>query len=195
MRAHVCHGIHTPENDPVVMGLIPYLRAVGFEVLFPDYPWIAGLSTRVVNPIITGSIKPYVEEGDIWVGHSNGCAIGYDLMHMGVPISGAVFINGALDPRIVRPAQVRKIAVLYNSGDTITEWAEIAEHLHLVDSSWGELGHTGYEGSDPLIENFNCDFQPGMPPLHGHSDLFTVAHLAAWGPWVANYALALTKGV
>lgn len=194
MRAHVCHGIHTPENDPVVMGLIPYLKAVGFEVLFPDYPWIAGLATKVLNPIITSCIKPYLAAGDIWVGHSNGCAIGYDLMHGGASIAGAVFINGALDPHIVRPPQVRKIGVLYNSGDKITEAAQIAARFHLVDSSWGELGHSGYEGVDPLIENFNCDAQPSMPALCGHSDLFTVPHLVKWGPWVANYALALAQG-
>jgi hypothetical protein len=194
MRIHLCHGIHTPEHNPAVMGLIPFLEAVGFEVLFPDYPWIAGLATRILNPIITSCIRPYLKEGDIWVGHSNGCAIGYDLMHDGAPISGAVFINGALNPRLIRPPQVRKIGVLYNSGDKITEAAQLAEYLHLVDSSWGELGHTGYEGEDSSIENFNCDLQPGMPALYGHSDLFTPVHLAKWGPWVANYALSLYKG-
>ncbi len=186
VRIHLCHGIHTPENSPAVMGLIPYLKAAGFEVAFPDYPWIAALQTRLVNPIIVACIKPYIEAGDIWIGHSNGAAIGYDLMHVGAPLAGAIFINGALDTKLVRPPQVKWIDVLFNPQDQITEAAQIAERLGWVDAVWGELGHRGYTGSDAAIRNYDCGLTPGLPTVQGHSDLFTVAKLAAWGPWIAK---------
>lgn len=172
------------------MGLIPYLEAAGFQVLFPDYGWIAGLETRIINPLIVGTIKPYVQPGDIWVGHSNGAAIGYDLMHAGAPLAGAVFINGALIPTIRRPPQVGWVDVLFNVGDTITEVAQFAERMGLVDPSWGELGHRGYHGVDAAISSFDCGMTAGMPVVSGHSDIFTPSKLAEWGPWIANRALS-----
>jgi hypothetical protein len=186
LRINLVHGIHTVVGDPVVEGLIPYLQAAGFEVIYPDYGWIAGLETRIANPLIVRSILPYLAPGDLWIGHSNGCAIGYDLMHLSAPIAGAVFINGALEPPLLRPAQVRWIDVYFNAGDDITEAAQIAEHLGLVDPVWGELGHSGYRGTDDRIVNIDCGKTAGMPVVSGHSDFFTPAKIASWGPYLVK---------
>jgi hypothetical protein len=50
----------------------------GFDVRVPDYGLITAAETRIVNPLIVRTLPPYVEAGDVCVGHSNGCAIGYD---------------------------------------------------------------------------------------------------------------------
>jgi hypothetical protein len=183
MKVHLCHGIHTAVGSPVVEELIPYLTAAGFAVAYPDYGWIAGLETRIANPLIVRSILPYIEPGDIWVGHSNGCAIGYDLMHLGAPLVGAAFINGALETALLRPAQVKWIDVYFNAGDELTEAAQIAEHIGLVDPSWGELGHSGYTGTDPAWTNLNCGATPPLPVVAGHSDFFAPTKVTAWAPY------------
>ena len=185
MRVHLIHGIHSGGPSPV-QGLIPYLKAGGFDVVYPDYGWIAGLETRLVNPIIVGSLLPYIEPGDVLIGHSNGCAIAYDLVNAGAPAVGCLFINAALEQAIVRPRQVSFIRVYFNAGDEITEAAKFAEQLGLTDPVWGEMGHGGYIGSDPQIQNRDCGATAGMPTVIGHSDFFAQARLSSWGPYLTK---------
>lgn len=185
MRIHLIHGIHTAGVSPV-KGLIPYLQKQGFEVLYPEYGWIAGLETKLLNPLIVGVLLPYLQPGDVLIGHSNGCAISYDLMNAGARLAGACFINGALEQKIDRPPWVDFIDVYYNPGDEITETAKVAEELHLVDPVWGEMGHGGYSGDDPQIFNFNCGAGGGMPVVAGHSDFFSPGKIDVWGSFLAK---------
>jgi hypothetical protein len=180
MRIHLLHGIHTEGANQAPELLIPYLKSAGFDVRYADYGFILAVESRIVNPIVVGSMLPYIEPGDIVIGHSNGCAIAYDLMHAGAPFGGAVFINAALEQDIIRPVPCKWIDVYYNGGDTITEAARVAEQLHIVDANWGEMGHAGYVGKDPAITNINCAATPMLPSVSGHSDIFT--KLALWGP-------------
>jgi hypothetical protein len=185
---HLVHGIHS-QGDTPVEGVAKYLP-FGAQVAYPDYGFILGLETRVVNPIITGTLRPYVSPTDIMIGHSNGCAVIYDLMHRGVAMAGAVFVNGALEQALIRPAYVPWIDVYYNAGDTITEAAKLGAMLGIDDPVWGELGHGGYQGTDPAIANFNCGATVGLPLVDGHSDFFTAGKLAGWGPFLAAHIAA-----
>lgn len=182
---HLIHGIHSSTGKSAVEGLIPYLRAAGFDVRYPDYGWIAGLETRIANPIICGSLLPYIGADDILIGHSNGCAIAYDLLsRRGAKVAGAVFINAALEQSIQPLAPW--IDVYFNAGDDITEAAKIGAALHVTDTVWGMMGHAGYDGKDPSITNINCGSTPGLPVVSGHSDLFTPSKLAAWAPYIVS---------
>lgn len=168
-----------------VQGLIPFLQSAGFDVRYPDYSYILGIETRIANPIVCGSLQPYIASKDIIIGHSNGCAIAYDLMtKYGVTVAGAIFINGALEQDIARMAPWYD--VYFNPGDSITEVAKWGAAIGATDRVWGELGHAGYKGGDPLITNINCGATKDMPIVSGHSDFFTPGKLAAWGPYLVN---------
>jgi hypothetical protein len=181
---HLVHGIHSTGQTPIE-ALGPYLP-FGTHVAYPDYGFILGLETRVVNPIITGCLRPYISPTDIMICHSNGCAIAYDLMHSGVVMAGAVFINAALEQNIIRPATVPWIDVYFNAGDTITEAARVGAILGIDDPVWGEMGHAGYLGTDKGIANIDCGKTAGLPVVDGHSDFFTPGNLAGWGPFLAQ---------
>ena len=183
MKVHLIHGIRTGPESPV-KGLIPYLHE--FDVRYVDYGYELAAETRLINPMIVGTILPYVEDGDICVCHSNGCAIGYDLASRGAMFVGAVYINGALDQTFARHAHIRFVTCYWNEGDSITEIAKIGEEFGIYPADWGQLGHTGYLGADPAIVNVNCGATPGMPKVDGHSDFFSPAKLAAWGPYLAK---------
>lgn len=182
---HLIHGIHTEPTSPV-KALIPYLKAAGFEVAYPEYGYELALETRIVNPMLIGTLLPYIAPGDVLIGHSNGCAIAYALMQLGAPVSGAVLINGALETTIVRPGTCQWIDVYYNAGDDLTIAARIAADIGIVAPIWGELGHSGYAGNDPEICDFNCGASQAMPVVSGHSDLFTPSKLGAWGPFLVG---------
>lgn len=183
-RVHLLHGIHAERVSPV-QELIPLLSAAGFEVAYPDYGFIFGVETKIVNPIILGAMLPYIGKGDVLIGHSNGCAIGYDLLTATLAV-GAIFINAALEQNIERPPGAQFIDVYYNAGDRITEAALIAQRLGIVDPVWGEMGHAGYIGADTKIRNIDCGNTPGMPSVAGHSAFFLPANLAAWGPFLVK---------
>lgn len=181
---HLIHGIHT-EGVSLVEGLIPYL--IPYEVMYPDYGYIFGLETRIINPIIVGTLQPYISPNDIIIGHSNGCAIAYDLMRRGTKVAGAIFINAALEQNIVRPATCPWIVVYSNRGDEITEAAQLAQRLGIVDPVWGEMGHAGYNGTDKNIFNVFCDTAPSMPKVCGHSLFFDPhVNLPKWGPYLVD---------
>jgi pimeloyl-ACP methyl ester carboxylesterase len=185
MTIHFIHGILTIPTSPVD-GILPYLRATGHQVAFPDYGYELALDVRHVNPMIVGALLPYIQPGDILVGHSNGCAIASDLIQRGAPADHLVLINGALNSDIGFPASVKRVDVYWNAGDTITEAAKIGAELGLVDPSWGEIGHQGYMGNDQRVTNFNCGETVGMPVVSGHSDFFSPLKLAQWGPFLAQ---------
>lgn len=178
---HLIHGIHTEGASPI-NGLMPYLPA---PIAYPDYGWIAGLETKIANPIIVGCLAPYIARSDVLICHSNGCAIAYNLMNRGVQVAGAIFINGALEQGISRPLGCPWIDVYFNPGDDITEAAKLGAELRLTDPVWGEMGHAGYFGTDSLIANINCGDTRNMPIVSGHSDFFSSVNLPAWGPYLA----------
>jgi hypothetical protein len=181
---HLVHGIHTQGDSPLE-AIGPFLP-FGSHIAYPDYGFILGLETRVVNPIIVGALKPYISPTDIMIGHSNGCAIIYDLMHSGVAMGGAVFINAALEQNIIRPATVPWIDVYFNAGDTITEAAKFGALLGIDDPVWGAMGHAGYSGTDSEIQDADCGKTPGLPIVYGHSDLLTPGKRGAWFPYIAQ---------
>jgi pimeloyl-ACP methyl ester carboxylesterase len=181
---HLIHGIHTEGASPV-QGLIPYLNAAGFQVKYPDYGYILGLETRVVNPIVVNSLDCYMQDGDILIGHSNGCAIIYELLNRQAAVyGGAILINAALNQRITLPPGCPWIDVYFNPGDTVTEAAKIGALLGVDDLIWGEMGHGGYIGTDPKINNINCGSTSGMPMVSGHSDFFTASKLLDWSQFL-----------
>lgn len=188
---HLIHGIRTAPGKSNVPKLIPYLELVD-EVVYPDYGFIEAIETRRVNPIICGTMTPYIKPNDVLVGHSNGCAVILDMLEAGVKAHGIVFINGALKQDFVLPACVKYCSVYFNVGDDITEVARFAENLPVspVDTNWGSLGHGGYIGFDPRVANINCGAvataPAGLPLVNGHSDIFSDINLPKWGPYIAG---------
>jgi hypothetical protein len=187
VKIHFVHGIMDLVGTSGLLRLVPYFQAEGFDCRVPDYGLITALETRIVNPIIERCLKPYIEPGDVYIGHSNGCAIGYDLMTGGAAFRAAAFINAALERDIKVPVGTW-LDVYYNEGDRATEAAVVAECMAIVSPVWGEMGHAGFDGVNPFVTNVDCGrpWSPSFPEVCGHSDIFTPAKLAVWGPYIVT---------
>ena len=184
IRIHLIHGIHNDGQSAACLPLVPFLTGT---VLVPDYGWIAAVETKRINPVVNGSLQPYIWPDDVLIGHSNGCAVIYDLLQRGVKMRGVVLINGALKNNPTFPEYLKFAHIYSNKGDDITELAELSEAMpfHVVDDNWGDMGHSGYTGTDPRAVNFYCDqMAPTMPVVDGHSDIFTPPKILAWGPFI-----------
>lgn len=202
-RVHVVHGILDPVGKAGLLQLVPYLQRAGFDVRVPDYGLITAVETRIANPLIVRTLLPYLEPGDLYVGHSNGCAIGYDLVQAGARPAGAVFINAALKRDIELPEPMWA-DVYYNAGDTATVAAVASAALGLSDPVWGDMGHAGYQGTNPNISNIDCGRRApdilreihgvdDLPEVSGHSDIFTSGKIETWGPYITRRVLARLK--
>lgn len=186
MRIHVVHGILDRVGASGLLEIVPHLQQAGFDVRVPDYGLITAGETRIVNPLIVRTLRPYVEAGDVYVGHSNGCAIGYDLMASGSVLSGAVFINAALKRDITVPA-LTWVDVYYNNGDEATVAAVAAARLGLSDPVWGDMGHAGYDGLNHQVTNIDCgQARDGLPAVCGHSDIFAPDKFRLWAPYIVG---------
>jgi hypothetical protein len=185
-RAHIVHGIMDRVGTAGLLGLVPYLEMGGISCLVPDYGWIDGLEAHLVNPLLSRTLRPYVQPGDLWIGHSNGCAIGYEVMAAGAPLGGMVLINPALDPDLDMPDRFWT-DVYFNQGDEATVAAQLGRALGLTDRVWGEMGHSGYQGDCPSVHNVNCGAPvENLPIVSGHSDIFSTRCLPAWGPYIVE---------
>lgn len=195
VRVHVVHGIMDPVGKSGLLKLVPFLQLAGFDVRVPDYGLITACETRIANPLIWRTLRPYVEPGDLYIGHSNGCALGYDLVLAGFRPAGLVLINPALERRITLPAATWA-DVYYNGGDDATIAAVAAARLGLSDSVWGEMGHAGYEGDNPLVTNIDAgksspvlaiklDTQD-LPACSGHSAIFEPGRVEKWAPYIVG---------
>lgn len=202
MRVHLVHGIMDPVGTSGLLKLAPYLRAAGFDVRVPDYGLITACETRIVNPIIVRCLAPYLEPGDLYIGHSNGCAIGYDLVGQGFRPAGMVLINAALERRITLPAGTWA-DVYFNAGDDATVAAVVAARLGLSDRVWGEMGHAGYDGADPAITNIDAgkaspvlaikEGTQDLPACSGHSAIFEPGRVEKWAPFIVGRIVAHVK--
>jgi pimeloyl-ACP methyl ester carboxylesterase len=201
MRVHFVHGILDPVGTAGLLKLVPFFQQAGFDCRVPDYGLITAVETRIANPIIVRTLKPYIGPDDIYIGHSNGCAIAYDLIRgERVKVAGLVLINAALKRDIELP-EPTWADVYHNAGDEATVAAVAAARLGLADSVWGDMGHSGYEGTNARITNIDCGrsalaYAAGvtaLPPVSGHSDLFTAGKIEAWGPYILQRVLSWLK--
>lgn len=190
MKIHLIHGIHTSETNGTIQHLEPYIEKYsGLEVQYHRYGYALALTTRFLNPSRARKIAKDVEDGDICIGHSNGCALIYEIMQQ-KNLSGAVLINAALETDISLPNSLLKwVHVYYNEGDAAIPLTEIPFLRRIFfDRPWGEMGKYGYKGKpDPRIKNIDCGHpSTELPPVEGHTDLFLPEKLYFWGPYIGR---------
>lgn len=118
------------------------------------------------------------------VGHSNGCAIiSVATKKYMAPIERCIYINPALEKHTCPGKQVQQFDVWHSPGDRavkLSKWLPFSSAR-----PWGEMGATGYIGTDTRCSNFNK--QKDFPVRSkSHSDMFDVDNLAFFGPMIAN---------
>ena len=100
---------------------------------------------------------------------------------LGAPFSQLVFINPALDADATVGTQVKRIHVWHSPSDLPVRFANL-----FVRHPWGEMGATGYKGTDPRFINYNKenDFDVSS---RSHLDIFFVKEkLDFFGPLIVK---------
>jgi len=187
--AHIVHGFNVfDDGKETIDRLIPHLEKHGFDIIEHDYGWRFFLGVRFLNQWTANKIADIVQEGDIGVGHSNGCDILYRAS-IDCEFAGLVFINPALDSDTGPLSDWTH--VYYNEDDSATETAKwIPFH------NWGAQGNTGYTGEDQTVTNYSEKYTVGLPSISGHSTVFkspewcefiAINTRRAWDEWDEDF--------
>ena len=185
MRVDLVHGIHTSENKKAFPALIsPFFREKGFASVEHYYGHIFAIQTRWKNPKILEELKKKIPQNSIYVGHSNGCTLGWMLAEAGVRFRGMVLVNPALDRNKV-VSHAKFVHVYYNSGDSAVALSRL-----LAFHPWGAMGKYGPSFRDPRYKNFDTGNVSGMPRVSGHSAIYTKKeNREAWGKLIVQNVL------
>lgn len=156
---YIAHGFNV--RDPrQFFELASFFEAEGFPVVKVDYGWTGPVRVRFVTIKEARRLAKSVRPGDVGIGHSNGCAVLARATELGAPFERLIFLNPALRRSYVPETQtLKQVNVLHASDDKAVvagKWLRRLSPLRLVqrETMWGEMGRTGYTGSDPRVQNF-----------------------------------------
>jgi hypothetical protein len=184
VTVHLVHGYNISDGGTNTTDkLIPYLAKAGYDTREHNYQFVnltGLLQVRFCNGSVSEIVRAWTRDGDIGIGHSNGCAILAQAAAKGAPFHGLVFIHPALNEDYVVAPHVRWIHVYHSRKDWAVWFSKLLRFRH----PWGAMGRVGFTGSDPRYTNI--DISP-----YGHSEIFKNLHV--WGPRIVERILAVQR--
>ncbi|WP_163557570.1 hypothetical protein [Halomonas sp. NO4] len=192
MRAHLNHGINVSDGGKGSVGsLTPYFEESGHDAILHSYGWVGFLRVRWRNETATQAIRPHVHDGDVLVGHSNGCLIAWELIEAGVKPSAVICIQPALRRDTLWPDDI-PVLCLYNQADWAVSlgrmwgrFASVANPFRDIHG-WGAAGRHGFTRGQANVTNWDTDIEEF--PARGHSGVFRRPALFYWAPNIVGWA-------
>src|SRR3990167_3990925 len=152
-RIIIVHGIHTNDKESWMYEWARALSTTGvFEPMVWTYGYAYAFLTRWQNPGRARKLFEIIKEGDILLGHSNGCELIWEAGEYGAPITGAVLLNPALDTDRVMADQVKWINLYPNKHDTVIGFAKF-----FPKHPWGLQGRDGIKNKDSRYQTYFTD--------------------------------------
>jgi hypothetical protein len=114
----------------------------------------------ISNSQALNAVLEAVKPGDAVVGYSNGAWACVQAAEMGAEIRHLILVSPALHKSHAFPEHIQRIDVFYDPDDTpvlLARWwrkfTRIFPWRWRKPHGWGEMGRTGYVGSDPRVHN------------------------------------------
>ncbi|QDU34249.1 hypothetical protein KS4_23150 [Poriferisphaera corsica] len=189
------HGFNVHDKGAATVDMLnPYLADYDYQDL--DYGYFNLKDVRMKNSTVALALAVQTKQPkqDIWLGHSNGCAIIYEALELMSDVSavspeiaeylpypqGIILINPALDADIEFPEGNYFIHIYYSPSDDPVWWAK-----WLWWHKWGSMGRDGYTGKpDPRINQFNeMDL---LARNIEHSDVFKPGIVKRFAPFLIH---------
>jgi hypothetical protein len=116
-----------------------------------DYGWLGLFGVRFLNWRLGKALSGMIQNQDILVGHSNGCAVIYNaVMRSQHGCVLAFFVAPALDSDVeFPPEKFRRVVVLHSKHDIPVRLSK-----YLPFHTWGEMG--AYGAKHPNVKNIDC---------------------------------------
>lgn len=191
MLVHLIHGFNVRDGGNRSIGTLrDHFVDLG-RVVMQRYGWVGLLRLRRRNERAARMILPWIEEGDILVGHSNGCLICWQLVQAGAKPSMVICIQPALRRDTQWPEDI-PVLCCHSPHDWIVELGRIWGRFWSVANPWRQRhgwGAAGRHGFDPAPNIVNVNTAAGtLFPARWHSSLFRPSIRAYWGCHLAGWA-------
>jgi len=118
---------------------------------------IGKIMSELSNSLSSGDIN-------IFIGHSNGCAILHHASLYGLNSDLFVYVNPALDCKLSPNSTIKNVQVWHNKYDMAVTIAK-----YIPFTIWGDMGNVGYVGNDKRMMN-------NVENVKGHSAIFKPEH-------------------
>lgn len=198
--AILVHGFNVVNPELTINKLRPYFENLDILVETFNYGYVPLVwQIRQRNPALAkrlaGRVTHWKNRGYrvIVCGHSNGCAITHIAARdHGTVIDVAQFVNPALDEHLDPAPNAGKIFIYHNREDQpvrASEWLSwMARWVPgWYDARpWGQMGATGYRGSEAQGRIENVDTLATAPAAGGHSGVFHGDPALFWLPYIAH---------
>jgi pimeloyl-ACP methyl ester carboxylesterase len=189
MRAHLIHGFRIRDGGAETVGrLAPYVSNGQVEAKLHNYGYVSLLGLRRRNEKAVEKINRRVDEGDVLVGHSNGCLIAWELVKAGVKPAAVICVQPALRRDTIWPEDLPVLCV-YNEDDRIVTlgrwWSRFVSVANPWQDrhGWGAAGRHGFDQASVT----NISTLVGPTPAEGHSEIFKQPALQYWGGVIGHW--------
>jgi hypothetical protein len=167
MRCFLLHGFNVRDDgNNTVDKLIPLLQARDIEPVQFDYGWQGLLGVRFGSRGLAKALRSVMRDGDIAIGHSNGCHLIHCAQELGVHLKFSIYIAPALDSFTPECAESGNVYVLHSRHDFAVKVARF-----LLFHRWGDMGAIGSVYSRKF-KNINCSSW-----VNGHSGYFAEGNM------------------
>jgi len=175
-RVILVHGFNVSDGGAGTTGRLAehYRKDPRYEVSEFSTGWRGLLGVRVSNKRRAQQLAARIQEGDILIGHSDGCNLidmavhEHTSMHPGKV--NCVYFNPALDRDTALGKAVSKCIVFHTVSDRIV-WLSRWLAFH----PWGEMGMCGYKATKPSLHDpryLNISYESIGHHGLGHSGVF-----------------------
>ena len=172
---YLIHGIKTWDANRSTISFLKY-TLTRLRVVAVSYGYIpvlvAFFLSRVINWFVVRRLVNHIRQGQILIGHSNGCTIAYGVSQK-LYTYGLVLINPALDCDVEFDPYIKFIHIYYSHNDRITWLSRLVPF-----SLWGSMGTVGYKGKDPRVKQWDMGTS--------HNDIGEAEIAMQWGPVITR---------
>jgi len=170
-KAKLIHGFNVKDSGEGTIDLLKKpLEWKGYIVddIEADYGWTGPFQVLFGNGSRARKLLKNYEEGEVLIGHSNGCTIIARAIAMGMPVKKVIFIHPALDNDWEPPknSAVERIDVFYSKKDKATKWAAKIPFV-----LWGDMGTVGPSSCNKVFKR-HCDGWKHSEGFTIHPDKF-----------------------
>ena len=184
-RCWLVHGFNVRDGGRgSVLKLAPYLEAVGIEPRPFRYGFLGLAGVKAFDAKIAQMLFDAVDEGDYFIGHSNGCCVGHMAAKLGARFAAMAYINPALDRDAPLAKQVGRLDVWHSPSDLPVKLARL-----IPFARWGDMGSVGYRGVfDTRIRSHDKQHEFRISSSC-HSDVFKSDKLKFFAPIIVDALL------
>ena len=183
MTVYLVHGFNSTKHAVWMAEMGEIIQDSGHPIVRANYGDTSLLTVPFRTLWAASDLAASARQGDVAVGHSNGCTAIQRSLDQGAGFEHLIFINPALPVDAEFMPWVKRVDVFHAPNELATLVGGWWAALNPLAGNWGKMGRVGYQGSDSRVTNYS------LGPV-GHSAALDFAHRGR----TAEAIVALVEG-